>query len=130
MTDVLTRTQRSYNMSRIRGKWTSQEKLVHNYLKGRKIQHKMHPPITGKPDILLGEKTVVFLDGCFWHKCPKCFKMPATRKEFWKAKINRNVLKDRETSRILKKQGYKVVRIWEHDLHNLQKSRRKLLLKG
>ena len=102
-------------MSQIRSKWTSQEKLVHNYLKGRKIQHKMHPPIQGKPDILI-DKTVIFLDGCFWHKCPKCFKMPATREDFWKEKITRNVAKDRLTNKLLKKQGYKVVRIWEHSL--------------
>ena len=118
MTDVLTKTQRSYNMSRIKGKWTYQEKMVHNFLKGGKIKHKMHPKIQGKPDILLGDNTVIFLDGCFWHKCPKCFKMPATREEFWKTKINRNVLKDRETGRILKKQGYRVIRIWEHDIKN------------
>src|SRR3990172_11269026 len=106
MVDVLTKKQRSYNMSRIKGKWTKQEKFLHNFLKGNKIKHTMHPNLPGKPDILIPDKnTVIFLDGCFWHKCPKCFKMPATREEFWKEKITRNVLKDRETGRILKKQG-------------------------
>ncbi len=117
MTDVLTKKQRSYNMMRIRNKWTEQEKLIHNYLKSMKIKHRMHPKIAGNPDILLTDKkTVIFLDGCFWHKCPKCFKMPVTRKEFWKKKIGNNVIKDRKTSRLLKKQGYKVVRIWEHEI--------------
>lgn len=117
MVDVLTQKQRSYNMSRIRNKWTKQEKIIHNYLKGRRIKHKMHPEITGKPDILLeNPKILVFLDGCFWHRCPKCFKEPSTNKEFWLSKIEGNVRKDGETTKILTKKGWKVVRIWEHEI--------------
>lgn len=117
MTDVLTRKQRSYNMSMIKGKWTKQERLIHNYLKGIKIRHKMHPDLLGKPDILIQKiNTVVFLDGCFWHKCPKCFKTPATRTKFWLRKINKNVENDRKINSKLKKAGYKVTRIWEHEI--------------
>jgi DNA mismatch endonuclease (patch repair protein) len=116
MTDVLTKKQRSYNMSMIRGKWTKQEKLIHNYLKGRKIKHTMHPNLPGKPDVLIqGSDTVIFLDGCFWHKCPECFVKPLTNTDFWNKKIKANVINDGKYSKELRKNGYKVVRIWEHD---------------
>ncbi|MCJ7816517.1 MAG: very short patch repair endonuclease [Candidatus Aenigmarchaeota archaeon] len=117
MTDVLTKEQRSYNMSRIRSRWTKQEKTIHNYLKGERIKHKLHPHIEGKPDILLlDSKTLVFLDGCFWHKCPKCFQEPATHRDFWLPKIEKNVKKDGETSRKLRIEGWKILRIWEHEI--------------
>ena len=117
MTDVLTKKQRSYNMSRIRSRWTNQEKIIHNYLKGRKIKHTMHPNMYGKPDILLnGSKTIIFLDGCFWHRCPKCFQEPATNRNFWVIKIRKNVKKDIEVSKKLREEGWKVLRIWEHDI--------------
>ncbi|MBE3142019.1 MAG: DNA mismatch endonuclease Vsr [Thermoplasmata archaeon] len=114
MADVHTKAQRSYNMSRIRGKWTEQEKLVHNFLKGHKIKHRMHPKITGNPDIFLPDKKlVVFLDGCFWHACPSCYRKPASNVKFWTEKIRRNKKNDKNVNRILKKEGYSVVRIWE-----------------
>lgn len=115
MSDVLTPKQRSYNMSRIRSKWTEQEKIIHNHLKSRKIRHRMHPNIKGNPDILLKDsKTLIFLDGCFWHRCPRCFSEPASNKKFWLSKIERNVRKDRETNKMLKNNGWNIIRIWEH----------------
>ncbi|MFA5382379.1 MAG: hypothetical protein WC356_04375 [Candidatus Micrarchaeia archaeon] len=80
MSDNLTKEQRSRCMSKIRSKWTKQEKKIHNYLKGDKIRHKMHPKLPGNPDIVLKDsKTAVFLHGCFWHKCPNCYKEPKSR---------------------------------------------------
>lgn len=117
MPDNLTKNQRSYCMSRIRSKWTAQERKIHNYLKGNKIKHKMHPNITGCPDILLTKnKTVVFLDGCFWHKCPKCFKEPKTRMQYWTSKIENNVKRDKKNKDNLKKEGYNVLKLWEHEI--------------
>ena len=117
MTDVHTTEQRSYNMSRIRSKWTKQENIFHNWLKGKKIKHKMHPEIEGKPDILIKDLNVlIFLDGCFWHKCPQCFQEPETNKNFWLTKIEKNVKKDGEVTNKLKKEGWKVMRIWEHEV--------------
>ncbi len=116
MADNLTIEQRSKTMSRIKSKWTSQEKKIHNYLKGNKIKHLMHPKIEGSPDILLEDtKTAVFLHGCFWHKCPKCYIKPKTNKKYWLPKIENNVKRDRKNSKILKRMGFKVVRIWEHE---------------
>ena len=117
MSDVLSPEQRSYNMSQIKSKWTKQEKIVHNYLKGMKVRHQMHPNIYGKPDILIKEThTVVFLDGCFWHKCPKCFVEPSSNRDFWLKKIENNVKRDKNINRKLMKTDFKVVRIWEHDI--------------
>lgn len=117
MADNLTKEQRSYCMSRIRSKWTSQEKKIHNYLKGNKVKHKMHPNITGCPDILLIQsKTVIFLHGCFWHKCPRCYKEPKTKREYWIPKIENNVKRDKKNERLLKNEGYNVLKIWEHDI--------------
>ena len=117
MVDNLTSEQRSKTMSRIRSKWTSQEKKIHNFLKGNKIKHLMHPRIKGSPDIVLkNTKTAVFLHGCFWHKCPKCYIKPKTNKKYWLPKIKNNVKRDRKNNKILKTNGFKVVRIWEHEI--------------
>ncbi len=117
MTDVMTKEQRSYNMSRIRSKWTSPERKIHNILKGRKVKHKMHPKIEGNPDIIISEhKIAVFIHGCFWHKCPKCFKAPSTRVDFWSKKIEDTIKRDKESTRKLKSNGWKIIRIWEHEI--------------
>ena len=117
MADILTKEQRSERMSRIRSKWTFQEKKMHNYLKGHKIKHKMHPKIEGHPDILLKQSnTVVFLHGCFWHKCPKCYREPKTNKAYWIPKIENNVKRDRKNKKIIKAKGYNIIIIWEHEI--------------
>ncbi len=104
-------------MSRIRSKWTVQEKKIHNFLKGNKVKHKMHPKITGSPDILLTKSnTVVFLQGCFWHKCPKCYQKPKTNRKYWLPKIENNVKRDKKNTRQLKKEGFKILKIWEHEI--------------
>ena len=117
MADNLTKEQRSKCMTNIRSKWTIQERKLHDFLKGNKIKHKMHPKLAGNPDILLtSTKTAVFLQGCFWHKCPKCYKEPKTRKKYWLPKIQNNVKRDRKNAKILKGEGFNVLKIWEHDI--------------
>lgn len=116
MVDVLTKKQRSYNMSMIRGKNTKPEVVLRkllslNGIKGYRINHKL----TGKPDIVFGKyKIAIFIDGCFWHKCPKCFIQPKNNKKFWKQKINGNRERDKKVTKLLKKEGWLVIRIWEH----------------
>src|SRR3989304_1996703 len=120
--DTLTKKQRSWNLSMLKSKWTSPEKKIHNILKGRKIKHVMHPKIAGNPDIILPEtKTAVFIHGCFWHRCPKHFVMPKTRKKYWLSKIEKNTERDIKNSRKLRKAGWKILRIWEHDAKNLKR---------
>lgn len=116
MTDVLTPDQRKLNMSRIKGKNTSPEikirkLLFSNGIRGYRVNYK----ITGKPDIVFPRKRlVIFIDGCFWHKCPIHFQVPQTNTEFWLEKINRNVERDLIINKKLKNEGWEVMRIWEH----------------
>jgi DNA mismatch endonuclease (patch repair protein) len=117
MADKFSKETRSRIMSRIRHKWTAIEKKVHSHLKAMKIKHKMHPALLGKPDILIpGKKAVVFIDGCFWHKCPKHGHIPKSNIGYWKPKIERNAERRVKYKRLLKKEGFKVISIWEHDI--------------
>ncbi len=71
----------------------------------------------GKPDIvLLKYKTVIFIDSCFWHGCKRHGSMPQTRRKFWRMKIERNRERDGEVSKYYKSSGWKIVRVWEHDI--------------
>jgi len=115
--DNLSRKQRSYCMSMIRSKNTKPERIVHTILKKLKIKHIMHPKIKGSSDIVVPkEKIAIFINGCFWHKCPKCFKPPKSNKEYWIPKIKRNVQRDKENIKILKRSGYKTIVLWEHEI--------------
>jgi DNA (cytosine-5)-methyltransferase 1 len=119
MPDVLTAPQRSYNMSQIRARGTAPEKKLDALLRAEGLHgFATHPSqIKGKPDIYFPqEKVAVFMDGCFWHACDQCFRMPGTNRQFWKNKIETNVLRDRKVDRHLKAEGIKVLRIQEHEL--------------
>ncbi len=112
MVDWLDKKTRSKIMSCIRSKNTKPELILKKYLKGS------HPKcIIGNPDFANKEKKIaIFVDGCFWHKCPKCYRAPKSNKRYWLPKINRNVERSKEVTRTLKKDGWKVIRIWEHDI--------------
>jgi len=115
MVDVHTKKQRSFNMSKIRGKETKPEIKIKKYLENRGFiyQHNAY----GKPDFInLRNKIVLFVDGCFWHKCHLHFALPETNKIFWKNKINKNILHDKEVTLNYKNSGWEVIRIWEHKL--------------
>ena len=118
MTDVLTPEQRTYNMSRIRGKNTSPEVKLRKLLWSQGIRgYRIHYNLPGKPDIVFTKKKIaIFIDGCFWHKCPVCFQVPETRKEFWIKKIQSNVERDKKVNEQLKINGWNVIRIWEHEI--------------
>lgn len=117
MTDVHSKAQRSYNMSRIKGKRTKPELLLLSHFK--KKDYEYQPRIYGKPDFAnFKTKEVVFVDGCFWHKCPRCFIKPSTNRKFWINKINRNFLRDSEVNSNYRNSGWKVTRIWEHAVNH------------
>ena len=61
----------------------------------------------------LGRKIAVFVDGCFWHGCPKCYRSPKTNKAYWSAKVDGNRKRDRRQERVLRKNGWQVWRFWE-----------------
>ena len=116
MVDVHTKKQRSYNMSMIKGKNTKPELSLRKLLSSKKVRgYRLNYKLPGKPDIVFGKyKIVIFIDGCFWHRCPKCFIEPENNKNFWKSKIKGNVKRDKIVNKILKKEGWQVIRIREH----------------
>jgi DNA mismatch endonuclease (patch repair protein) len=119
VTDVFSKVKRSEVMARIRGGGNaSTEKRLIALMREHGIKGwRRNRPLPGKPDFVFPVRHVaVFVDGCFWHRCPKCYRKPATNAGFWEAKINRNVERDRQINCELRKRGWKVVRIWEHQL--------------
>ena len=121
MPDKFSSEVRSKIMSRIRSKWTTSEKKVHNALKGNKIKHTMHPDLPGNPDVFLKDSNaVIFIDGCFWHNCPKHGHIPLSNVKYWKKKIEKNVMRDKKNTKALKDMGFEVWRIWEHEVASKQ----------
>lgn len=118
MADVVNRLQRSYNMSRIKGRNTKPEIKLRKILSKNGLRgYRIHYNISGKPDIVFPRKKfVIFLDGCFWHRCPSCFIKPETHKSFWEKKITGNAERDKKVTKTLKSSGWKVMRLWEHEI--------------
>ena len=120
MADVHTPEQRSYNMSQIRGKNTKPEEIVRKYLFSLGFRYRKNDPrLPGKPDIVLPKyKTVIFINGCFWHGHEGCryFVWPKNNSEFWKEKISGNIQRDQQNTKRLIEQGWHVIVIWECDL--------------
>lgn len=118
--DTLTPERRSWNMSRIKGKDTKIEIKVRQYLfsKGFRFRKndKRYP---GKPDVVLPKyKTVIFVNGCFWHQHPNCIqaRLPKSNTEYWKAKMEKNVANDQLHYEKLQAMGWTVKVLWECEL--------------
>jgi DNA mismatch endonuclease (patch repair protein) len=119
MSDRLTPQERSLLMGKIRGKANrSTEGVLGKLLRlGRVVGWRTQQKLPGRPDFSFRkEKVAIFVDGCFWHGCPQHYRLPQSNVEFWEAKITRNRRRDRRDTRALKARGWRVVRIWEHDL--------------
>ncbi len=115
--DVHSKETRSYNMSRIKGKDTKPEMLVRRFLHAQGFRYRLHVKnLPGKPDIVLPKyKTVILINGCFWHGHEGCkyFVIPKTRTEWWLNKINGNRENDKKSINALKKDGWKIITLWE-----------------
>jgi len=117
MADCYPKETRSKVMSNIRSKNTKPEMLLRKALWKEGCRYKLHYKLIGKPDIVfVSKKVAVFIDGCFWHKCSSCYKEPKSNREYWLPKLERNVKRAKEVSHQLKKVGWNVIRIWEHDV--------------
>lgn len=117
MTDNLTPSQRSFCMSRVKGRDTGPERLVRAALRRKGLRFGMYPKnLPGKPDIVFRrQKVAVFIDGDFWHG----FRFPQWRQKvsaFWNVKIEKTRQRDRRNFARLRRMGWKVVRIWQHQL--------------
>lgn len=119
MADNHTREVRSRNMSHIRSTNSKPEENVRKYLFSKGFRYRKNDKrYPGKPDIVLPKyRTVIFINGCFWHKhdCPR-FVWPSTNEEYWRIKISRNVERDMQVQSFLREQGWNVLVIWECQL--------------
>ena len=124
MADVFTKAERSRIMSKIRSKNTKPEVILAKLLKKSKIKgFKTQYNIEGKPDIAFPkQKIAIFLDGCFWHCCPIHCKKPKSNKAYWLPKLRGNVNRGKVIVKHLRTQGWKVIRVWEHELRHRAKT--------
>ncbi|WP_328326927.1 MULTISPECIES: very short patch repair endonuclease [unclassified Streptomyces] len=107
-------------MSRQASRDTAQELAVRRLLHADGLRYRLQVPVPGMPrrtmDIAFGKlKIAVFLDGCFWHGCPRHATSPRANAEWWRSKLDRNMERDRETTRHLSSAGWTVLRFWEHE---------------
>lgn len=120
MADVHTPERRSYNMSRIRNKNTKPEELVRKFLFSQGFRYRKNDArLPGKPDIVLPKyRTVIFVNGCFWHKHEGCkyFVWPENNAEFWREKILSNVERDQRNYEQLQHMGWNIIVVWECEL--------------
>ncbi len=130
--DIWSKEKRSYVMSRIRSKNTSPEKNVRRLLHQTGYRFRLHAKsLPGQPDIVLRKyKKVIFVHGCFWHLHKGCRDgtIPKTQRERWKAKLERNIERDKSHIKELRRRGWKVLVLWECEIEKkLDKVEKKLL---
>ena len=118
--DHLTPGKRSWNMSRIKSKDTTPERIVRSFLHRNGFRFRLHvKDFPGKPDIVLPKyKTVIEVRGCYWHRHENCkdATTPSTNTEFWKNKFAATVARDKRTEQELKALGWKVIVLWECEI--------------
>ncbi len=107
----------SERMRRVRTKRTAVENRARSVLRLEKVKYKGNvKTLPGSPDLVLKEfDLAIFVNGCFWHGCPRCYTPPKHNRKWWNKKIAGNRRRDRRVTRQLRAQGYSVVHLWEHD---------------
>ena len=119
MTDTFTRAERSEIMRRVKGRDTSPEVRLRKALwalgvRGWRLDVRTLP---GRPDLAFRRaQLAVFIDGCFWHGCPRHCRMPSSNQAYWTRKIERNRERDRAAGRDLRRRGWRALRLWEHQV--------------
>jgi DNA mismatch endonuclease (patch repair protein) len=119
MADVFPKEKRSEIMAAVRstGNKLTETKLVSIFRRYRVTGWRRHLRLLGRPDFTFrSERVVVFVDGCFWHGCPKHLRMPTSNRAYWQKKIAANMARDRTNTNQLRIAGWKVIRVWEHEL--------------
>ena len=119
MADTLSKSERSRVMAAVRstGNKATELTLLKLFREAGIIGWRRHPNLRGNPDFVFPrQKIAVFVDGCFWHGCPRHCRVPKNNRKYWKAKIARNMTRDRRTNRLLRAKGWKIIRIWGHSL--------------
>lgn len=120
--DTFSKTERSYIMFCVKGEnnKSTELKLITLFRKHDITGWRRKYKLAGKPDFVFPKrKTAVFVDGCFWHGCQKHLRMPSSNRTYWERKIGKNIERDRAVNEKLAGKGWNVIRIWEHDLKNV-----------
>ena len=117
MADVMSPGQRSLCMSRIKGRNTGPEILLRQALWAANLRYRLHSKLPGRPDVVFSRfRMAVFVDGCFWHGCREHGVMPKANGIFWKKKLTGNIERDIRVNQELRKLGWRVLRVWEHEI--------------
>ena len=117
--DRVSRKVRSKIMSRIRGKNSKPELLLRKSLFNAGYRYRISYRIDGyRPDIvLISDRIAIFVDGCFWHKCPRCYSEPKSNRRYWIPKIDENIVRDRKIDALLRGDDWHVLHFWEHEIN-------------
>jgi DNA mismatch endonuclease, patch repair protein len=123
--DTVSAEVRSSVMRAVRGtgnkstEWRLRAAMMRAGLRGWRLNP---PGIAGKPDFAFAQqKVTIFVDGCFWHGCPSCYRRPSSNQTYWDAKVQGNRSRDRRVAAALKLEGWRVIRVWEHQLATMPK---------
>lgn len=129
--DKFSKEKRSDIMSHVRGKNTKPEEAIRKYLFSKGFRYRKNDKrYPGKPDIVLPKyHTVIFVNGCFWHQHPGCKSatLPETNRDYWKAKLQRNVGRDAVQIRQLEEMGWYVIILWECEISSKSKRKERLI---
>lgn len=123
--DIYDENRRSWIMSRVkgRGNLSTEMRLIRIFKDGKITGWRRHSKLFGRPDFTFyKERVVIFVDGCFWHGCRIHSSLPKQNSVFWKQKIDSNKTRDRLVNRTLRAKYWQVLRIWEHELKNANRS--------
>jgi len=119
-TDHVSKETRSAIMRAVRSEhvrsteWRFRAALISKAIKGWRMHEESLP---GTPDfVFLNHKLAIFVDGCFWHGCPKCYRRPRSNRKYWDKKVSNNISRDRRNRKSLSKLGWHIMKIWEHDV--------------
>ena len=132
MVDTLTPSARSARMAKVRGRDTGPEMIVRRLLHGMGYRYRLHSKdLPGRPDIVMrGRKKAIFVHGCFWHRHPdpscKLARLPKSRLDFWKPKLEGNRARDLATVAALEAMGWQVMLVWECGLGDREQLGNKL----
>lgn len=133
MTDIWPKTKRSevMGMVRAKGNRSTELRLIAIFQELAITGWRRNQDLPGKPDFVFRrQRLCVFVDGCFWHGCPECYRRPASNQQYWDAKVERNRARDRKVDRELGDRGWRCLRIWEHQLRLRDRTELVHLLRG
>lgn len=123
--DKLSPERRGWLMSRVKSKNTTPEMAVRHLVFGMGYRYRLHDKrLPGRPDLVFsGPRKIVFVNGCFWHGHEGCryARLPKTRVDFWRAKIEKNQTRDRENIALLEASGWRVLTVWQCELKNVER---------